>query len=85
MISFDRKLIPANRTLWRDQKADVTLKLPLNSIITIDESLDYILNDVDLYDCYEDQNQQGKRFARFKMTENGLVCLKTKAPENEHE
>ncbi|RYE36282.1 MAG: PspC domain-containing protein [Sphingobacteriaceae bacterium] len=85
VISFDRKLIPANRTLWRDQRVDVTLKLPVNSIITIDESLDYILNDVDLYDCYEDQNQQGKRFARFKMTENGLVCLKIKAPENQHE
>ncbi len=85
VIRFDRKLIPANRTLWRDQKADVTLKLPLNSVITVDESLDYILNDVDLYDCYEDQNQQGKKFARFKMTENGLVCLKGKTAENEHE
>ncbi|WP_419802041.1 PspC domain-containing protein [Mucilaginibacter sp.] len=84
VIRFDRKLIPANRVLWHDQKVDVTLKLPLNSVVTIDESLDYILNDVDLYDCYEDQNQQGRRFARFKMTENGLVCLK-KVQEKDHQ
>ncbi|MGI4805203.1 MAG: PspC domain-containing protein [Janthinobacterium lividum] len=84
IISFDRKLIPAKRALWRDQSVNVTLKLPVNSMITIDESLDYILNDVDLYDCYEDQNQ-GKRLAHFKMTENGLVCLKVKVPENHHE
>jgi len=76
VIKFDRKLIPVKRALWRDQKIDVTLKLPLNSIITIDESLDFILRDVDLYSCYTDDKNWGHRLAKFQMTETGLVCLK---------
>ncbi|MVN20221.1 PspC domain-containing protein [Mucilaginibacter arboris] len=83
VIKFDRKLIPINKAVWRDQKLDVTLNLPLNSIITIDESLDYILRDVDLYSCYNDDKNWGHRLAKFKMTETGLVCLKDSTQNKE--
>lgn len=86
VIKFDRKLVPVKRALWRDQKIDVTLKLPLNAVITIDESLNFILRDVDLYDCYRNDENGNHQLARFKMTETGLVCLKdsTKHHEEEH-
>ncbi len=87
VIKFDRKLLPVKRALWRDQKIDLTLKLPLNAVITVDEKLGQILRDVDLYGCYNDDDKNwGKRLAKFKMTETGLVCLKdsTKHHENEH-
>ncbi|WP_299287949.1 PspC domain-containing protein [uncultured Mucilaginibacter sp.] len=84
VIKFDRKLIPIKKASWRDQKVDVTLKLPLNSIITIDEGLDFILRDVDLYSCYnQDDKNWGKHLAKFKMTETGLVCLKDSTKHQE--
>lgn len=87
VIKFDRKLLPVKKALWRDQKIGLTLKLPLNSIITMEENLGKIeLYNINLYDCLndEDDTNWGHRFARFKMTENGLVCLK-KTPEKEHQ
>ncbi|MEX8546888.1 MAG: PspC domain-containing protein [Mucilaginibacter sp.] len=84
VIKFDRKLILIKKASWRDQKINLTLKLPLNSIITIDESLDIILRDVDLYSCYnQDDKNWGKRLAKFKMTETGLVCLKDSTKHQE--
>lgn len=91
VIKFDRKLLPVKKALWRDQKISLTLKLPVNSIITMEENLGRIeLYNIGLglYDCLDDENDKnwGKRLARFKMTETGLVCLKdsTKHRENEH-
>jgi len=79
VIKFDRKLLPVKKALWRDQKISLTLKMPLNSIITMEENLSRIgLHKINLYDCLNDDENKnwGKRLARFKMTETGLVCLK---------
>jgi phage shock protein PspC (stress-responsive transcriptional regulator) len=77
VILFDRKLYPVKRALWRDQKIDLNLKIPVNSTITIDQSLNFILRDVDFYECANDDDGNWKhRLATFKMTETGLVCLK---------
>lgn len=87
VIKFDRKLLPIKKALWRGQKIDLTLKMPLNAVVIVDESLNQMLRDVDLYDCYNDEDKNwGKRLAKFKMTETGLVCLKdtTKRKEVKH-
>ncbi len=89
VIKFDRKLLPVKKALWRDQKISLTLKMPLNSIITMEENLSRIgLHNINLYDCLNDDEDKnwGKRLARFKMTETGLVCLKdtTKHQEIKH-
>ncbi len=87
VIKFDRKLLPIKRALWRGQKIDLTLKIPLNSIVTVDEGLSQMLRNVNLYDCWNDKDKNwGKRLAHFKMTETGLVCLKdsTKHHEEKH-
>lgn len=89
VIKFDRKLLPVKKALWRDQKINLTLKMPLNSIITMEENLSRIeLHNINLYDCLNDEEDKnwGKRLARFKMTETGLVCLKdtTKHQEIKH-
>ena len=77
VIQFDRKLYPVKKALWRDQKIDLNLKIPVNSTITIDESLNFILRDVDFYGCVNDDDKNwNHRLATFKMTETGLVCLK---------
>lgn len=92
IIKFDRKLLPVKKALWRDQKISLTLKLPVNSIITMEENLGRIeLYNIGLglYDCLDDENDKnwGKRLAKFKMTETGLVCLKklNKVQESEQE
>ena len=86
VIKFDRKLLPVKKALWRDQKISLTLKLPLNSVITMEENLGKIeLYNINLYDCLNDENDKnwGKRLAKFKMTETGLVCLKEAAKNQE--
>lgn len=85
VIQFDRKLLPVKKALWRGQKIDLTLKIPLNAIVMVDESLNPILRDVDLYDCYNqaDDKNWGKRVAKFKMTETGLVCMKDSTKQKE--
>ena len=86
VIKFDRKLLPVKKALWRDQKISLTLKLPLNSVITMEENLGKIeLYNINLYDCLNDENDKnwGKRLAKFKMTETGLVCLKDAAKHQE--
>ncbi len=86
VIKFDRKLLPVKKALWRDQKINLTLKLPVNSMITMEENLDKIeLYNINLYDCLNDDEDKnwGKRLAKFKMTETGLVCLKDTTKQKE--
>lgn len=58
---------------WRDQQVDLTLQLPLNSTIIIDQKMRRILNGVYLSSCSKKQNNT--KATTWLMTENGLVCV----------
>jgi len=57
---------------FKDQLIDVTVYLPINSIVYLDTSTQTFLNDVDnVQNIYD--GDMPKHY--FKMTENGLECL----------
>jgi phage shock protein PspC (stress-responsive transcriptional regulator) len=57
---------------FKDQLVDITVYLPFNTVIYIDQSTESFLDDVDnIQDIYD--RDMPKHF--YKMTENGLECL----------
>lgn len=57
---------------FKDQSVDITIYLPVNTIIYLDNSTRSFLNDVDNIQNIHDRNMP-KNY--YKMTENGLECL----------
>ncbi|MBI9040665.1 PspC domain-containing protein [Lutibacter sp.] len=57
---------------FKDQSVDITIYLPVNSIIYLDNSTRSFLNDVDNIQNIHDRDMP-KNY--YKMTENGLECL----------
>jgi len=60
------------KNIFKDQQIDITVYLPTNSIIYLDETTRSFLDDVDNIQDIHD-NDMPKQF--YKMTENGLECL----------
>ncbi len=61
-------------SLWRDQRLRLTLKLPLNSKLVIDESLSPYLPDVYIYDCKTLNKQDNATSAPYIITNTGAEC-----------
>jgi hypothetical protein len=59
--------------LWRGQELHLTLKVPLNAKIVIDQKLDRNIN-FNIYECKEQGNNNGITTATYIMTANGLEC-----------
>jgi hypothetical protein len=57
---------------FKDQLIDITVYLPLNSVVYLDASTKSFLDDVDNVQSIYDRNMP-KHY--YKMTENGLECL----------
>ncbi len=57
---------------FKDQLIDITINLPLNSLIYLDSSTRTFLNDVDNIQDIHDRDMPKHL---YKMTENGLECL----------
>jgi hypothetical protein len=57
---------------FKDQSVDITIYLPVNTIIYLDNSTRSFLNDVDNIQNIHDRDMP-KNY--YKMTENGLECL----------
>ncbi|MGY3214240.1 hypothetical protein ACVW2L_003293 [Mucilaginibacter sp. HD30] len=74
VIKFDRKLQRISGTSWHDQEIQLTLKVPLNAIIVIDDEIDQYVWGVDMYKCKEDNKKPDVDWAAFTMTPNGLEC-----------
>jgi phage shock protein PspC (stress-responsive transcriptional regulator) len=60
------------KNLVKDQLIDITIYLPLNTILYLDNSTNSFLDDVDNIQNINDRDMP-KHF--YKMTENGLECL----------
>jgi phage shock protein PspC (stress-responsive transcriptional regulator) len=74
VLKFDRRLQRVRGASWHDQEIYLTLKVPLNTVIVIDDEMNSYVNDVDLYTCKELNKKNDATSASFIMTANGLEC-----------
>lgn len=74
VLKFDYSLRKRLDESWHDEEITLTLKVPLNSKVIIDQRLDNYLHDVNLYDCKELNKQDKATSSIFIMTDNGLQC-----------
>lgn len=73
VLNFDRHLSTPKGFVWRGQEVHLTLKLPINAKVVIDEKLDRNIN-FGLYECKTNNNNEHGNTATFIMTANGLEC-----------
>ena len=59
---------------YRDQELRLTLKMPLNSKLVIDEDVSNFIGGINIYDCKRDNKKENATSAKFLMTDNGLQC-----------
>jgi hypothetical protein len=56
------------------QELHLTLKVPLNYKLVIDDDMNNYIGGINIYDCKNDNKQENATSAKFIMTENGLQC-----------
>jgi len=74
VLKFDYTVRKEHNISWHDEEVRITLKLPLNSTVVIDQRLDNYLPGFDLYQCAELNKEKRANFATYVMTDNGLQC-----------
>jgi phage shock protein PspC (stress-responsive transcriptional regulator) len=74
VLKFDYRLYPVKDDLWHDEELYITLKMPLNAKLVIDENLNNMLENADIYNCKVTNKQEKATAATFTMTDNGLQC-----------
>ncbi|MGZ3767340.1 MAG: PspC domain-containing protein [Mucilaginibacter sp.] len=74
VLKFDYRLYAIRDDLWHDEELYITLKMPLNSKVVIDESLNSMLENADIFNCKIANKQEKATSATFVMTNNGLQC-----------
>jgi hypothetical protein len=74
VLKFNRRLEKQADRLWRAQELHITLKIPLNYKVVIDDQVDRFVRDVSVRDCKATNKQENATSAKFIMTENGLQC-----------
>ncbi|MVN92570.1 PspC domain-containing protein [Mucilaginibacter aquatilis] len=76
VLKFDRRLRRLNNKAWHNEKVRLTLRIPLNATIMINENINrYISNYINVYECLP-PSRSGKdsEMVPFVMTEEGLKC-----------
>ena len=75
VLTFDYKLMNTHENEWHGEEIYLTLKLPLNARVVIDQDLTRILN-ANVWDCNEINKRDNDKVksATFIMTDNGLQC-----------
>jgi phage shock protein PspC (stress-responsive transcriptional regulator) len=88
VIKFNDQLQRAFGDLWHNEQVDLTLKVPLNAKVIIDQELaEHVnVNGASVWDCKDDDKKPDAKSAAFIMTDDGLQCkidtlviVKTKA------
>jgi phage shock protein PspC (stress-responsive transcriptional regulator) len=74
ILKFDYTLRKRPNISWHDEEVKLTLKVPLNAKVVIDQRLDNYLQDINLYQCKEVNKQDRATSSIFIMTDNGLQC-----------
>lgn len=79
-IQTDSLLLLAGNThvkrgeLWRDQSVHLTLKIPANTTLHIEGTLNRYLEDYSLWEC-QPQNAKSDFLSEWIMTDGGLKCV----------
>ena len=73
LLMFDWNTRIQKNHLWRDQRVDLTLRLPRNTRVMIDGKLNRYLEDYNLRDC-QPENASDDSLTEWIMTEEGLKC-----------
>jgi phage shock protein PspC (stress-responsive transcriptional regulator) len=74
VLKFDYRLYANDDELWHNEELYITLKIPLNTKLVIDETLINMVADIDIYGCKRDNKKEKETSATFIMTDNGLQC-----------
>jgi len=75
VLKFDYTLRKRPHALWHDEEVTLTLKVPLNAKVIIEQRLDRYLTDGGMiYNCKEINKKGNASSAVFVMTDNGLQC-----------
>ncbi|GGH09576.1 PspC domain-containing protein [Mucilaginibacter phyllosphaerae] len=74
VLRFNRRLEKQADRRWRAQRLHLTLKIPLNSKVIIDQQIDRFVRDISAYDCNQVNKKEDASAATFIMTDNGLQC-----------
>lgn len=73
-LRFNRRIEKQEDRYWRAQELHLTLKIPMNSKLVIDQQLENLVRGASVYDCKNTNKQESATSAKFIMTDNGLQC-----------
>ena len=75
VLKFDYTLRRRPNMSWHAEEVFLTLKLPLNAKVIIDQKLDNYIQGVNLYECRDLNRRDNKaNYTIYNMTDNGLQC-----------
>jgi hypothetical protein len=74
LLQFDWNTRLHKNQLWRDQRVELTLRLPKNTRVMIEGNLNRYINDLNLRDCMP-ENSSENTLSEWIMTEDGLKCV----------
>lgn len=73
LLQFDWNTRLHKNQLWRNQRVELTLRVPKNTRLMIDGNLNRYIEDYNLRDC-QPENASDKTLTEWIMTEDGLKC-----------
>jgi phage shock protein PspC (stress-responsive transcriptional regulator) len=73
VLKFNRSVYLNKNELWRDQEVKLTLRIPQNTRLVIDQDMDWYVRDINLWDCRPAGSSDNIPL-RWKMTNEGLMC-----------
>ena len=74
VLKFDYRMYALKDDFWHNEEVELTLRLPLNSKVIIDQELNDMLNGANIGDCKVLNKKDNATSATFVMAENGLQC-----------
>lgn len=75
ILRFDYSVRRRPNISWHAEEVTLTLKLPLNAKVVIDQKLDNYIQGVNLYECRDLNRRDNKaNYTIYMMTDNGLQC-----------
>jgi len=75
VLMFSRTLEIPKGKLWRDQSIKLILKVPYNTVLVVDENINYLIrNTLEIDDCKAKNKQPNWTSAPFMLTDSGLNC-----------
>lgn len=81
-LVFDSHFSIPENELYRDQRVDITLYMPVGTQFTIMNDLDRLIQNVGLWDCFPQLNGKSTEWV---MTERGLQCATEDPEEKEND